>query len=157
MTVTYWSQCARWRSTDRAILAIRQLQEKKTQCAQWHLPLPRANWSIQGLFGAGWQLFAGLLALDPERRLCYQLIWKEKNTATKNFIELLIYLQLPADVFKRVGRLISDGEANKPGQSTSKDLPHAVWQKRMPECHLLVMIGGRHTSNRTFHWPKLEE
>ena len=52
---------------------------------------------------------------------------------------MLIYLQLPAEVFKRVGRLISDGEANKPGQSTSKDLPHTVRQKRMPECDLLVM------------------
>ena len=70
---------------------------------------------------------------------------------------MLIYLKLPAEVFKRVGRLISDGEANKPGQSTSKDLPHTVRQKRMPECDLLVMTGGTHTSDRTSHWPKLEE
>ena len=116
--------------------------------------------SIQGLFGAGKSraaaiLIAGLLA-HTERRLRYQLICKE-NTGTKSFIEVLIYLKLPAEVFKRVGRLISDGEANKPGQSTSKDLPHTVRQKRMPECDLLVMIGGTHTSDRTFHWPKLEE
>ena len=117
--------------------------------------------SIQGLFGAGKSraaaiLIAGLLALDPERRLRYQLICKE-NTGTKSFIEVLIYLKLPADVFKRAGRLISDGEANKPGQSTSKDLPHTVRQKRMPECDLLVMTGGTHTSDRTSHWSKLEE
>ena len=117
--------------------------------------------SIQGLFGAGKSraaaiLIAGLLALDPERRLRYQLICKE-NTGTKSFIDVLIYLKLPAEVFKRVGRLISDGEANKPGQSTSKDLPHTVRQKRMPECDLLVMTGGTHTSDRTSHWPKLEE
>ena len=98
----------------------------------------------------------GLLALDPERRLRYQLICKE-NTGTKSFIEVLIYLQLPAEVFKRVGRLISDGEANKPGQSTSKDLPHTVRQKRMPECDLLVMTGGTHTSDRTSYWPRLAE
>ena len=117
--------------------------------------------SIQGLFGAGKSraaaiLIAGLLALDPERRLRYQLICRE-NTGTKSFIEVLIYLKLPAKVFKRVGRLISNGEANKPGQSTSKDLPHTVRQKRMPECDLLVMTKGTHTSDRTSHWPKLEE
>ena len=66
-------------------------------------------------------------------------------------------MKLPAEVFKRVGRLISDGEASKPGQSTSKDLPHTVRQKRMPECDLLVMTGGTHTSDRASHWPKLEE
>ena len=70
---------------------------------------------------------------------------------------MLIYLQLPAEVFKRVGRLISDGEANKPGQSTSKDLLHTVRQKRMPECDLLAMTGGTHTSDRTSYWPRLEE
>ena len=68
----------------------------------------------------------------------------------------LLYLKLPAEVFKRVGRLISDGEA-KPEQSTSKDLPHTVRQKRMPECDPLVMTGGTHTSDRTSHWSKLEE
>ena len=117
--------------------------------------------SIQGLFGAGKSraaaiLIAGLLALDPERRLRYQLICKE-NTGTKSFIDVLIYLKLPAEVFKRVGRLILDGEASKPGQSTNRDLPHTVRQKRMPECDLLVMTGGTHTSDRTSHWPKLEE
>ena len=79
-----------------------------------------------------------------------RLLWKY-------FIEVLIYLQLPAEVFKRVGRLISDGEANKPGQSTSKDLPHTVRQKRMPECDLLAMTGGTHTSDRTSYWPRLAE
>ena len=34
----------------------------------------------------------------------------------------------------------------------------AYWrQKRMPECDLLEMTGGTHTSDRTSHWPKLEE
>ena len=133
-----------------------------TVCAMaFSIATGKLDLSIQGLFGAGKSraaaiLIAGLLALDPERRLRYQLICKE-NTGTKSFIEVLIYLQLPADVFKRVGRLISDGEANKPGQSTSKDLPHTVRQKRMPECDLLVMTGGTHTSDRTSYWPRLEE
>ena len=97
------------------------------------------------------------MALDPERKLRYQLICKE-NTGTKSFIDVLIYLQLPPkEVLDRVGRLISDGEASKPGQSTNRDLPHTVRQKRMPECDLLVMTGGTHTSDRTSHWPKLEE
>ena len=69
----------------------------------------------------------------------------------------MLYLQLPQNVFDCVGRLISDGEASKPGQSTNRDLPHTVRQIRMPECDLLVMTGGTHTSDRTFHWPKLEE
>ena len=133
-----------------------------TVCAMaFAIATGKLDLSIQGLFGAGKSraaaiLIAGLLALDPERRLRYQLICKE-NTGTKSFIEVLIYLKLPADVFKRVGRLISDGEANKPGQSTSKDLPHTVRQKRMPECDLLVMTGGTHTSDRTSYWTKLEE
>ena len=133
-----------------------------TVCAMaFAIATGKLDLSIQSLFGAGKSraaaiLIAGLLALDPERRLRYQLICKE-NTGTKSFIEVLIYLRLPADVFQRVGRLISDGEANKPGQSTSKDLPHTVRQKRMPECDLLVMTGGTHTSDRTSHWPKLEE
>ena len=51
--------------------------------------------SIQGLFKAGKSraaaiLIAGLMALDPERKLRYQLICKE-NTGTKNFIDVLIY------------------------------------------------------------------
>ena len=133
-----------------------------TVCAMaFSIATGKLDLSIQGLFGAGKSraaaiLIAGLLALDPERRLRYQLICKE-NTGTKSFIEVLIYLQLPAEVFKRVGRLISDGEANKPGQSTSKDLPHTVRQKRMPECDLLVMTGGTHTSDRTSYWPRLAE
>ena len=45
-------------------------------------------------------------------------------------------------VLDRVGRLISDGKASKPGQSTNRDLPHTVRQKRMPECDLLVVTGG---------------
>ena len=96
-----------------------------TVCAMaFSIATGKLDLSIQGLFGAGKSraaaiLIAGLLALDPERRLRYQLICKE-NTGTKSFSEVLIYLQLPAEVFKRVGRLISDGEANKPGQSTSK-------------------------------------
>ena len=90
-----------------------------TVCAMaFSIATGKLDLSIQGLFGAGKSraaaiLIAGLLALDPERRLRYQLICKE-NTGTKSFIEVLIYLQLPAEVFKRVGRLISDGEANKP-------------------------------------------
>ena len=133
-----------------------------TVCAMaFSIATGKLDLSIQGLFGAGKSrtaaiLIAGLLALDPERRLRYQLICKE-NTGTKSFIEVLIYLQLPEDIFKRVGRLISDGEANKPGQSTSKDLPHTVRQKQMPECDLLVMTGGTHTSDRTSSWPRLAE
>ena len=133
-----------------------------TVCAMAFAVAGKLDLSIQGLFGAGKSraaaiLIAGLLALDPERRLRYQLICKE-NTGTKTFIGVLIYLlKLPAEVFKRVGRLISHREASKPGQSTSKDLPHTVRQKRMPECDLLVMTGGTHTSDRTSHWPKLEE
>ena len=87
--------------------------------------------SIENLFGAGKSraaaiLIAGLLALDPERRLRYQLIRKE-NTGTKSFIDVLIYLKSPAEVFKRLGVL--DGEASKPGQNTNRDLPHTVRQK----------------------------
>ena len=37
-------------------------------------------------------LIAGLLALDPERRLRYQLICKE-NTGTKSFIEVLLAIR----------------------------------------------------------------
>ena len=53
--------------------------------------------NIQGLFGAGKSraaaiLIAGLMALKPDRKLCYQLICKE-NTGTKSFIDVLIYLQ----------------------------------------------------------------
>ena len=101
-------------------------------------------------------LIAGLMALNPERKLRYQLICKE-ITGTKSFIDVLIYLQLPQDVFHCVGRLISDGEASKPGQSTNRDLPHTVRQKRMPECDLLVITGGTHTSDRASYWPKLEK
>ena len=96
--------------------------------------------SIQGLFGAGKRraaaiLIAGLMALDPERQPRYQLICKE-NTGTKSFIDVLIQLQLPKEVFNRVGRLISDGEASKPGQSTNRDLPHAVRQKRIASARM---------------------
>ena len=134
-----------------------------TLCAMaFAIATGKLDLSIQGLFGAGKSrtaaiLIAGLLALDPEeRRLRYQLICKE-NSGTKSFIEVLIYLQLPADVFSRVGRLISDEEANKSGQSTSEDLLHTVRQKRMPECNLLVMTGGTHTSDRISYWPRLGE
>ena len=133
-----------------------------TVCAMaFSIATGKLDLSIQGLFEAGKSraaaiLIAGLLALDPERRLRYQLICKE-NTGTKSFIEVLIYLHVPAEVFKRVGRLIWTGRRIKPGQSTSKDLPHTVRQKRMPECDLLVMTGGTHTSDRTSSWPRLAE
>ena len=56
-----------------------------------------------------------------------------------------------------MGRLVADREGLKTGQTTNRDLPHTVRQKRMPECDLLVMTGGTHTSDRICYWSTLEE
>ena len=109
-------------------------------CRQWQTGFEYSRFFWCRKKQAAAILIAGLLALDPERRLRYQLICKE-NTGTKSFVDVLIYLKLPAEVFKRVGRLISDGEASKPEQSTSKDY-RILCGKR--ECD------GRYTHQRPY-------
>ena len=37
---------------------------------------------------------------------------------------------------------MADGEGLKTGQTTNRDLPHTVREKKMPECDLLVMTWG---------------
>lgn len=121
----------------------------------------RLDLSIQGLFGAGKSraaaiLLAGLMALDTERRCRYQVICKENN-GTRSFVGVLQYLRLPAVVWDRIGRLVADSEAQKFGQSTSRDLSHATRTTQLPNKDLLIMTGGTRTSDRTSFFSQLEK
>ena len=76
-----------------------------TVCAMaFAIATGKLDLSIQGLFGTGKSraaaiLIAGLMALDPERRLRYQLICKE-NTGTKSFILIKGSLEFRSSNFR---------------------------------------------------------
>ena len=72
---------------------------------------------VQGLFGAGKSraaaiLLLGLMALDTEGECHFQVVCKE-NTGTRSFIEMIEYLEFPTELYQRIGRIVSDTEAQK--------------------------------------------
>ena len=115
---------------------------------------------VQGLFGAGKSraaaiLLLGLMALDTEGECHFQVICKE-NTGTRSFIEMIEYLQFPTELYKCIGRIVSDREAQN-AASTYFDIRHSAKTERLPKCRLLVMTGGSFANDRCSNFPALDE
>ena len=111
---------------------------------------------VQGLFGAGKSraaaiLLLGLMALDTEGECHFQVICKE-NTGTRSFIEMVEYLQFPTDMYQRIGRIVSDREAQN-AASTYFDIRHSAKSERLPQCRLL---GGSFANDRCSTFPALD-
>ena len=114
---------------------------------------------VQGLFGAGKSraaaiLVLGLMALDTEGDCHFQLICKE-NTGTRSFIEMVQYLEFPTEMYQRIGRIVSDREAQN-AASTYFDIRHSAKSERLPQRRLLVMTGGSFANDRCSAFPALD-
>ena len=114
---------------------------------------------VQGLFGAGKSraaaiLLLGLMALDTEGECHFQVICKE-NTGTRSFIEMVEYLEFPTEMYQRIGRIVSDREAQN-ATSTYFDIRHSAKSERLPQCRLLVMTGGSFANDRCSTFPALD-
>ena len=77
----------------------------------------RLDLCIQGLFGAGKSksmavLLLALLEIDDTDKLKILFLCKE-NSGTRSFADLLLWLQPPARVCRRIGRIVGDQERNK--------------------------------------------
>ena len=116
---------------------------------------------IQGLFGAGKGRAAAILllglimALDMDGECHFQVICKE-NTGTRSFVEMVHYLEFPTELYQRIGRIVSDSEAQKTS-STYFDIRHSAKSERLPQCRLLVMTGGSFANDRCSTFPTMDE
>ena len=85
---------------------------------------------MQGFFGAGKSRAAAiLLALDEDGECHFQVICKE-ITGTRSFISMVHYLEVPTQLWTRIGRLVSDSEAQR-GASTYFDIRYSAREKRL--------------------------
>ena len=114
---------------------------------------------VQGLFGAGKSraaaiLLLGLMALDTEGECNFQVVCK-KNTGTRSFIEMVEYLEFPTEMYQRIGRIVSDREAQN-ATSTYFDIRHSARSDRLKQCRLLVMTGGSFANDRCSTFPTLD-
>ena len=113
---------------------------------------------VQGLFGAGKSraaaiLLLGLMALDTEGECHFQVICKE-NTGTRSFI-MVEYLEFPTEMYQRIGRIVSDREAQN-AASAYFDIRHSAKSDRLAQCRLLVMTGGSFANDRCSTFPALD-
>ena len=114
---------------------------------------------VQGLFGAGKSraaaiLLLGLMALDTEGECYFQVVCKE-NTGTRSFIEMVEYLEFPTEMYQRIGRIVSDREAQN-AASTYFDICHSAKSERLPQCRLRVMTGGSFANDKCSTFPALD-
>ena len=114
---------------------------------------------VQGLFGAGKSraaaiLLLGLMALDTEGECHFQVVCKE-NTGARSFIEMVEYLEFPTEMYQRIGRIVSDREAQN-AASTYFDIRHSARSERLQQCRLLVMTGGSFANDRCSTFPTLD-
>ena len=115
---------------------------------------------VQGLFGAGKSraaaiLLLGLMALDTEGECHFQVARKE-NTGTRSFIEMVEYLEFPTELYQRIGRIVSDTEAQKKS-STYFDIRRSARAERLKHCKLIAITGGSFANDRCSTFPTLDE
>ena len=115
---------------------------------------------VQGLFGAGKSraaaiLLLGLMALDTEGGCHFQVACKE-NTGARSFIEMVEYLEFPTAMYQRIGRIVSEKEAQNTA-STYFDIRHSARSDRLGQCRLLVMTGGSFANDRCSAFPSMDE
>ena len=66
------------------------------------------------------------------------------------------YLQFPTELYKCIGRIVSDREVQN-AASTYFDIRHSAKTERLPKCRLLVMTGGSFANDRCSNFPALNE
>ena len=69
---------------------------------------------------------------------------------------MIEYLQFPTELYKCIGRIVSDREAQN-AASTYFDIRHSAKTDRLPKCRLLVMTGGSFANDRCSNFPALDE
>ena len=76
-----------------------------------------------------------------------------KNTGTRSFANMLLYLEVPTDLRLLIGRFVADSEANKSGSGTYFDIFHSSKRTRVQQCRLLLMTGGSCAGDRAIFYP----
>ena len=66
------------------------------------------------------------------------------------------YLEFPTELYQRIGRIVSDTEAQKTS-STYFDIRHSAKAERLPKRRLLVMTGGSFANDRCSTFPTMDE
>ena len=117
----------------------------------------RLDLCIQGLFGAGKSksmaiLILALIEIDVTDSLKILFICKE-NSGTRNFADLLLWLDPPSGVFGRIGRLVGDQERNKSSYSHTKfDIHPRERRQMLNKCQLILATGGTVAQDLTMQW-----
>ena len=81
---------------------------------------------------------SGLLALDTEGSCHFQVICK-KNTGTRSFANMLLYLEVSTQFLVRIGRFVADSRANK-GAGKFFTIFHSFKRQHVTECSLLLLF-----------------
>ena len=122
----------------------------------------RLDLCIQGPFGAGKYksmavLLPALLEIDDTDKLKILFLCKE-NSDTRSFADLLLWLQPPARVCRRIGRIVGDQERNKSSSSQTKFDIHPRERKTMlNKCQIVLATGGTVAQDLTMQWSALRE
>ena len=149
------------RSTAISYAAERDGHVLGTLCAvTMALLTNRLDLSIQGLFGAGKSksmaiLILALIELDVDHNLKILFLCKE-NSGTRSFADLLLWLDPPEGVLRRIGRLVGDQERNKSSYSHTKfDIHPRERRQMLSKCQLVMATGGTVAQDLTMQWSTL--
>ena len=117
----------------------------------------RLDLCIQGLFGAGKSrsmavLLLALVEIDDTDSLKILFICKE-NSGTRSFADLLLWLNPPGGVCRRIGRLVGDQERNKSSYSQTKfDIHPREGRTMLNKCQIILATGGTVAQDLTMQW-----
>ena len=120
----------------------------------------RLDLCIQGLFGAGKSKSMAILILAlinwmKSASLKILFLCKE-NSGTRSFSDLLLWLDPPEVVLKRLGRLVGDQERNKSSYSHTRfDINPRERRQMINKCQLVMATGGTVAQDLTMQWSAL--
>ena len=120
----------------------------------------RLDLCIQGLFGAGKSksmavLLLALVEIDDTDSLKILFICKE-NSGTRSFADLLLWLNPPGNVCRRIGRLVGDQERNKSSYSHTKfDIHPRERRTMLNKCQIILATGGTVAQDLTMQWSNM--
>ena len=117
----------------------------------------RLDLCIQGLFGAGKSksmavLLLALIEIDDTDKLKILFLCKE-NSGTRSFADLLLWLQPPGSVCRRIGRIVGDQERNKTSYSQTRfDIHPRERRTMLNKCQIVLATGGTVAQDLTMQW-----
>ena len=120
----------------------------------------RLDLCIQGLFGAGKSKsmavrLLALIEIDDTDNLKILFLCKE-NSGTRSFADLLLWLQPPDRVGRRIGRIVGDQERNKSSYSQTKfDIHPRERRTMLNKCQIVLATGGTVAQDLTMQWSTL--